>query len=149
MANINVDITREQLEEWRKQKLSYQEMAEAADVSTATIGNYLRKYNMTGRLVPQEDKQLFIEMRKAGISTKEIADQTGYVCSTVYRALKEAGLIPDKSPKTEEFVENTSKEEDFLTPRILQYAASRKPRLVRVLCGSRTYIDVTDLYIPW
>lgn len=150
MANISADITREQLEEWRKQKLSYQEMAEAADVSIPTIGKYLRKYGMVkGRLVPQEDKQLFIEMRKAGLSTKDIADQTGYVCSTVYRALKEAGLIPDKSPKIEEFVENTSTEEDFLTPRILQYAASRKPRLVRVACGSRTYIDVTDLYIPW
>lgn len=149
VANISADITREQLEEWRKQKLSYQEMAEAAGVSTATIGNFLRKYNMVkGRLVPPEDKQRFINMRKAGISTQEIADSMGYVYSTVYRTLKEAGLIADRFPKIEENVENTSTEEDFLTPRILRYAVSRKPRLVRVTCGSRTYIDVTDLYIP-
>lgn len=145
-----VYISKEQLEEWRKQKLSYQEMAKAAGVNISTIGNYLRKYGMVkGRLVPQQDKQRFIEMRRAGISTQEIADSMGYVYSTVYRTLKEAGLIPDKSPKIEEIVENTSTEENFLTPRILQYAASRKPRLVRVLCGSRAYIDVTDLYIPW
>lgn len=146
MANI---ITREQLEEWRKQKLSYKEMAEAAGVSIPTIGKYLRQYGMVkGRLVPPEDKQRFINMRKSGISTQEIADNMGYVYSTVYRTLKESGLIPDRFPKIEENVENTSTEEDFFTPRVLQYAVSKKPRLVRVHCGSRTYIDVTDLYIP-
>lgn len=144
-----VNISKEQLGEWQEQKLTYKEMAEAAGVSTATIGIWLRKYNMVKcRLVPPEDKQKFINMRKAGISTQEIADSMGYVYSTVYRTLKEAGLIPDRTPQMEENVENTSAEDTF-TPRVIRYAVRKKPRLVSVTCGSRTYTDVTDLYIPW
>ncbi len=141
-----MEIAREKLEEWKRKKYSYEQMANEAGVCVSTIRKYLRKYGLIDkRTVSEEDKKLFCEMRIDGYSTEKIADLTGYSIFSVNKALKAAGLTRGKKTEADREAEQNA----ILTPQIVRYARRRKPRITRLTVKGRSYKDVTDIYIPW
>lgn len=140
-------ITREQAAGWRQAGRTYDEMAKESGLCVSTIQRYMKKYGMTGRrLVTDEEKDGFRRMAAGGMEIKEIADQSGYAYSTVYKALKAAGLAKKKRGG------GTAREapEEGEMPELPRYtmAVSGKRPPFPVEIRGRRYQDVTYLYFP-
>lgn len=103
--------------------------------SVGSINVLFSKYRIPSRSrgIPRETKAAILRMKESGSSIREIMEKTGLSESAVYNHAKAAGLIPDR---------------DMGLPDVLIMAETRTPRISRMVCGGKRYLDVTEIYIP-
>lgn len=135
---------KEDLDRWRQQGMSNTEIADMLGKSTATVNCLFSKYKIRPRKrsVPDEDIEIFVRMRRAGSSTKEIAEKTGYACSTINNYLKAAGLIRNREEAAVEVQEPK-------LPEMFLMAPEKEPKAAEVMVKGHRYIDITDFVIRW
>lgn len=129
-----MEITKEKLEYWRHKEGKTN--AEIARMTGKTLGviNMMfarHKIRQRSRGTPQKTIDAIHKMLGDGSSPSEIADALGIKRGVVYK------YAPEK--KTEE---------DFGLPETMQVAEKRKPNIFKTVVNGKSYIDVTDLYIP-
>lgn len=128
-------LTKEQLAAWRQQGKTNIQIAEMTGQSVGSINVLFSKYRIPSRSrgIPRETKAAILRMKESGSSIKEIMEKTGLSESAVYNHAKAAGLIPDR---------------DMGLPDVLIMAETRTPRISKMVCGGKRYLDVTEIYIP-
>ena len=133
-------ITKEMLMALKSSGMTQAEMAVELGVSCSTITNLMKKYDIhTKPAVPAEEIEQYKILRQQGMNCNEIAKKFGRVYSTVYRELKAAGLIPDKTP---------APDESFLIPRMRTYAKKFRPKTSKIMIKGKIWFDVTDYDVP-
>ena len=142
-------LTREQITDWRECGYTYSEMAAEGGVCVSTVKKYMDKYGLTGRrLVTEAERERFRGMAEDGASTKEIADRFGFADSTVYKVLRQAGLVRKRGGG---ILRDTPEPED--TQDLPGYAMAPPPRgeiPVNIDYGGRHYVaDILYLIVPW
>lgn len=143
-----VELTKEQLEEYRQQGYSYEQIAEATGYSQKSVTYYLRKYGLTkSNHFTDEEKALFCELRRQGKTIEEIAEISGRSRPGVYGFLKKEGLgrVPAQKNDSEE---DEEAESIVFTPVVVRYAEERKPQAVRCIADGKVWWDVSDFWIP-
>ena len=127
--------TKDQLIMWRQQGKTYKEIAQMTGKSPETIRVRCCQYKITSkpRGMAQDQIDVFCRMRREGLGTKEIADQTGYAESTVYTYLKAAGLIKNRN---------------FEPDLPLKFAVPREKKIIKAVFGGVKYEDITDFCVP-
>ena len=133
-------VTKELLMALKSSGMTQAEMAVELGVSCSAITNLMKKYDIhTKPAIPAEEIEQYKILRKQGMNCNDIAKKFGRVYSTVYRELKAAGLIPDKTP---------APDESFLIPRMLIYAEKFRPRTFKCTYYGKNWIDITENYAP-
>lgn len=131
-------MAKEQLAAWRQQGKTNVQIAEMTGRSVDTVNGLFSRYKIPSRSrgIPQETNETILCMKESGSSIKEIMEKTGLSESTVYNCAKAAGLIPDR-------------EAGMGLPEVFIIAESRTPRISRMVCDGKRYLDVTEIFIPW
>lgn len=143
------ELTREQITEWRKRGYTYGEMAAEGGVCVSTVKKYMDKYGLTGRrFVTEAERERFRRMAQDGMVTKEIAARFGFADSTVYKVLRQAGLVRKRGGGIPRDTPEPEDEQD-----LPGYAMAPPPRgeiPVNIDYGGRHYVaDMLYVIAPW
>lgn len=129
-----MEITKEQLEYWRhKEGKSNVEIAGMTGKSTDYINSLFSRYKIRQkkRGIPEEKINLIHKMLADGSRPYQIATELGISRGAVYKYMPEKEI-----------------EEEFALPE-LTMAESKKPNIFKTVVEGKSYIDVTDLFIPY
>lgn len=129
-----MDITREKLEQWRHvEGLGNAEIAQITGRTLGSINMLFHKYKIRRRKAGTSEENIakIREMAAGGSSAAQIAEALGVSKAVAYKYMPEEKV-----------------EDEFALPKVMRMAEKREPHLARVTVGGKSYIDVTDLYIP-
>ena len=142
MSRRKKHISKDQIEAWRSEGYTLEEMAEAAGVSRETLIKSIRSYGIKIRqpLTPEEKEEV-CRLASEGMSMAKIAKRIKRSVSAVNDILKAAGMKEDKRDQ--------EGESSVFTLFPVRYAPVRKPTAKRVLINGKSMWDVTEFYIPF
>lgn len=127
-------VTKEQLEYWRHEEgKSNAEIAELTGKSLGAVNMMFSKYKIRQRKrgIPEEKVNRIHKMLADGSRPYQIAAELGISRGAVYK------YIPEKEM-----------EEEFALPSELTIVKAKKPNIFKTVVEGKSYIDVTDLFIP-
>ncbi len=130
-----MDITKEMLEHWRHvEGLGNAEIARITGKPLGSINILFSKYKIKRREtgIGKEKIAKIQEMAAGGSSAAQIAEALGVSKAVAYKYMPEEKV-----------------EDEFALPKALRMAEKREPHLTKITINGKSYIDVTDLYMPY
>lgn len=120
------------LEHWRHvEGLGNAEIAKITGKPLGSINVLFSKYKIKRRETGKEKIAKIQEMAAGGSSAAQIAETLGVSKAVAYKYMPEEKV-----------------EDEFSLPKAMRMAEKRKPHLTKITINGKSYIDVTDLYIP-